>query len=117
MAKHITPYQLIQSKTEKILFQANYVKYYPDTPFCAMFKEYPADKTEIWVCRRVDPEEQQYGFRLAMLLSHGAGGTNKIGDYIKVFQASSEEEADNKLLANLYGIAMMRNNLTQEEEA
>ena len=102
------PYQLIQEKTGKPLFEAAFVKYFPDTPHCAMFQEYPAETTTIWVCRKVDPNEQEYGFRLAKLISHGAGGDKVIGNYVKVFEAMTEKEAEKRLIANLVGISAFR---------
>lgn len=108
------PYQLIQEKTGKPLFDAAFVKYYPDTPFCALFQDYPVAVTTIWVCRKVDPQEQNYAFRLATLISHGHGQDKTIGNYIKIFEAVTEKEAEEKLIANLVGTASLRSHMNEE---
>lgn len=103
-----TPYHLIQEKTGKEQFAAAYVKYYPDTPHCALFQDYPAESTTIWVCRKVDPKEQEYGYRLHKLISHGAGQDRLVGYYVKLFEAKTEKEAEDRLIANLVGTAFIR---------
>lgn len=108
MPNHNTPYQLIQAKTGKVLMDGAFVKYYQDTPHCAVFAEYPAEETKIWVCRKVDPEEQDYGYRLATLISHGPSHEKIIGSYVKLFEATTEEEAEDRLIANLVGVAALR---------
>lgn len=109
------PYQLIQEKTGDTLFRAAFVKYYPGSPFCALMEEYPAEKTKIWVCRKVDHQTTDFGYRLAKLVSSSYGSERIIGHYVKVFEAFSEKEAEDRLISNMIGMTVIKESIVKEE--
>lgn len=98
------PYQLIQKKTGKIDFQAQYCKYYPSIPYCALFEEYPSEDTRVMVCRNVTNDDRDYGYRLCSLILHRPdSSTGEIGDFVVIGQVRSEQEATEKIQANIMG--------------
>ena len=110
----VKPYELIQVKTGELLFAAAYVKYYPQTQFAALLQEYPAERTKIWVCRKVDTQKTDFGYRLAKLVSHSAGREKLIGNYVKVFEADTEKEVEDRLIANMVGTMAVRAGIFEE---
>lgn len=105
MRKTVVPYQLIRVKSGKVVFEAAYVKYYPGANYCAMFERYPSSQTKVLICRKVEPNEDQYGFRLCKLVSRGQDNSeNQIGFYVQESTVASEKEANERLEQNMKGV-------------
>ena len=49
----ITAYQLVRQHDNAVVMSAEYAKYYPQTPYCALFAQYPAEQTKVLICRKV----------------------------------------------------------------
>lgn len=98
------PYKLIRQKDSQPVFAATYAKHFRDGDYCALMEEYPSDNTRVLLCRKVSENEKGYGFRLCRLISHGTNREEKvIGYYVSMCETRSEQEAQDKLKANLSG--------------
>lgn len=103
-------YQLINQATQQIRFEAMYVKYYFETPYCAIFEEYPAASTRILICRRLPDGEQNYRVTRCSLISRTLSGERKdIGTYVIEKEVRTEKDATAAVEASLRGtVALQR---------
>lgn len=91
-------YQLIRLRDDKLMFDAAYTKYYPDTPYCALFEEYPAVETQIQICKKA-PEDADMSNKNYCKLVTPAGVT--VGIYTPITTARTEKDANSKVEANI----------------
>lgn len=92
----ITAYRLVQDITGEPVFQAAYVKYFPDTPYCALFLDYPAENTTVQLCRRIRPEESNlHGYNRCRL--ERTDSKDSLGLWLRLGKAATEKEAIQKI--------------------
>lgn len=83
-------------------FLGEYCKYFPDRQHIALFAQYPAQETEVLICRKCNLE----GSNLQYLLKTSSG--KEIGFYTPVATVYSEEEAIAWVQRSQEGDALLR---------
>lgn len=102
--------QLVRLFDNKTVFDAAYVKYFPNPdgpgmlPYCALFDEYPAIETTIKLCKKVEVDAAQGNMNACRLVSQG----KDVGFYIPLATVHSEKEATNRVNANYRGMMVLR---------
>lgn len=94
-------YQLIREKDDAVIFEGSYVKYFLEENYCAIFLQYPMERTTVKVCKRIPDKDTSYGYHKCRLVSRGINSpTVEIGKYVTVCDVTSEREAIEAVEAN-----------------
>lgn len=100
----ISIYQLIAEEDQTLRFSGAYTKYFPSSPYCAIFEDYPAQHTHVLVCKKVEDGQTGYGLHRCRLLTYqDRASPIELGTYVVIREVSSEEEAVKVVNANLRG--------------
>lgn len=102
MATKTSNYQLIRERDNTVLFEASYVKHFLEVNYCAMFLQYPMERTAVKVCKRIPEKDKSYGNHICRLVSRGIDSPEvEIGKYISICDVTSEQEAVEAVEANV----------------
>ena len=90
-------YLLLIPGTNDAVFQGEYTKYYMGCPYIAVFENYPAASTRIWICKATtgNPATDKRIRILAMRKPFGE--TKQIGNYTKIGEVQTEADANEKI--------------------
>lgn len=90
-------YLLVIPGTNEVVFQGSYTKYYAGIPYIAVFENYPAASTRIWLCKAT-PKDPNTDKRIRLLtLRKPYGEVKQIGNYIMLCEMQTEAEANDKI--------------------
>lgn len=90
-------YILAMPKTDEIVFQGDHVKYFMGLPYIAIFENYPAATTRIWICKATERDFETDKRVCVLAVRKSYNEHKKIGFYIKLCEAQTEAEVNEKI--------------------
>ena len=101
--ERISPYVLKRETDGQILMEAYYVKHYFEG-YSALFENYPATDTTVWLCKKLDFLDRSYGNNLCVLYrNYPDEPSTLIGYYVFLREIRSETEATQAMQEEVEG--------------